>query len=297
MRQNDAGPPVQQHLISTWSQEAAQTQLDAQRDALTAASPWIVLDEAQSAPAIFPRLRGAIDERRGRHGRFLLLGSVSPALMRNVSESLAGRLAIVEISPFILPELGTSRLDNLWLFGGYPQGGILDAALFGPWQESYLSLLIQRDLPAWGLPAKAKSTERLIRMLAALHGQTLNASQLGGALALAGKTVADYCDYLEEAFLIRRLQPYFAHIRKRLVQSAKVFWRDSGLVNFLRGANGMDQLVAQPWVGYGWEGVVIEQTLAVLAAHGQRATPFFFPHLRRLRAGPGARWGDETLGR
>ena len=258
MRQNDAGPPVQQHLISTWSQEAAQTQLDAQWDALTAASPWIVLDEAQSAPAIFPRLRGAIDERRGRHGRFLRLASVSPALMRNGSESLAGRLAIVEISPFILPELGTSRLDNLWLFDGYPQGGILDAALFGPWQESYLSLLIQRDLPAWGLPAKAKSTERLIRMLAALHGQTLNASRLGGALALDGKTVADYCDYLEEAFLIRRLQPYFAHIRKRLVQSAKVFWRDSGLVNFLRGANGMDQLVAQPWVGYGWKGFVIE---------------------------------------
>ena len=158
---------------------------------------------------------------------------------------------------------------------GIPKAAFSTRRCSAPGRESYLSLRIQRDLPAWGLPAKARSTERLIRMLAALHGQTLSASQLGGVLALAGKTVADYCDYLEGAFLIRRLQPYFANIRKHLVKSAKVFWRDSGLVNFLLGVNGMDQLFAQPWVGYSWEGFVIEPTLADLAAHGQRATPFF----------------------
>jgi uncharacterized protein len=257
-------------------QPGAQALLDAQWDKLTGGRGLVILDEAQSAPAVFPRLRGAIDQHRQRNGRFLLLGSVSPALMRNISESLAGRLAVVELSPFILPELRPTRLDDLWLFGGFPQGGILDPAMFGPWQESYIRALVQRDLPAWGLPAKAQTTERLARMLAALHGQILNASQLGGALALDSKTVAGYCDYLEGAFLIRRLQPYFANIPKRLVKSAKVYWRDSGLLHFLMGVSGIEDLFSQPWVGHSWEGFVIEQTLAALAAVGRRAQPFFF---------------------
>ena len=257
-------------------QEGFRVQIDAQWNTLTAGQELIILDEAQSAPAVFPRLRGAIDERRKRNGRFLLLGSVSPALMKNVSESLAGRLAVVELSPFILPELPRDRMDDLWLFGGYPQGGILDPAMFGPWQDSYLKVLIERDLPAWGLPAKAKTTERLIRMLAALHAQTLNASQLGSALALDCKTVAGYCDYLEGAFLIRRLQPFFTNVHKRLVKSAKVFWRDSGLMHVLSGIHSIEELFSKPWVGHSWEGFIIEQTLATLAAVGKRAQPFFF---------------------
>ena len=257
-------------------QEGSRGRLDAQWDKLMAGPELIILDEAQSVPAVFPRLRGAIDERRKRNGRFLLLGSVSPALMMNVSESLAGRLAVVELSPFILPELPPGRMDDLWLVGGYPEGGILDEAMFGPWQDSYLKVLIQRDLPAWGLPAKARTTERLTRMLAALHGQTLNASQLGSALGLDSKTVAGYCDYLEGAFLIRRLQPYFANIHKRLIKSAKVFWRDSGLLHSLTGVDTVERLFSQPWVGHSWEGFVIEQTLATLAAAGKRAQAFFF---------------------
>ena len=257
-------------------QPGVQARLDAQWDTLMARRELIILDEAQSAPEIFPRLRGAIDDDRKRNGRFLLLGSVSPALSKNISESLAGRLAVVELSPFILPELQGDRLDDLWLFGGYPEGGILDGAMFGVWQESYLKMLIQRDLPAWGLPAKAQTTERLIRMLAVLTGQTLNASQLGASLALDSKTVAGYCDYLEGAFLIRRVQPFFANIRKRLVKSAKVFWRDSGLLHYLMGVSDIEQMFSQPWVGHGWEGFVIEQTLATLAAVGKRAQAFFF---------------------
>jgi hypothetical protein len=257
-------------------QESARAMLDARWDALVVGRELIVLDEAQSAPAVFPRLRGAIDERRQRHGRFLLLGSVSPALMKNIAESLAGRLAVVELSPFILPELPARRLDDLWLFGGYPQGGILDAAMFGPWQDSYLKMLVQRDLPAWGLPAKAQTTERLIRMLAALNGQTVNASELGGSLALDGKTVSSYCDYLEGAFLIRRLGPYFTNTRKRLVKSVKVFWRDSGLMHCLMGVRDLEHLFSQPWVGHSWEGFIIEQTLAALAAVGKPVQPYFF---------------------
>jgi hypothetical protein len=274
-------------------QEGSQAQLDAQWNKLMAGRELIILDEAQSAPAIFPRLRGAIDEHRKRNGRFLLLGSVSPALMKTVSESLAGRLAVVELSPFIMPELPHNRTDDLWLFGGYPQGGILDKAMFGPWQDSYLKALIHRDLPAWGLPAKAKTTERLIRMLAALHGQTFNASQLGSALALDSKTVASHCDYLEGAFLIRRLLPYFANIHKRLVKSAKVFWRDSGLMHVLSGVNNIEQLFSKPWVGQSWEGFVIEQTLEALAAVGKRAQAFFFRTSDGYELDLVLDWGNE----
>jgi uncharacterized protein len=257
-------------------QQGVEALVDAQWHKLTAEQRLIVLDEAQSAPALFPRLRGAIDDDRARNGRFLLLGSVSPALTKSVSESLAGRLAIVELSPFILPELPPHRLDDLWLFGGYPQGGILDPAMFGTWQDSYLKLLTQRDLPAWGLPAKPQTTERLIRMLAAQQGQIFNASRFGAALSLDNKTVTSYCDYLEGAFLIRRLQPYFVNIRKRLVKSAKVYWRDSGLLHSLLGVKNIEHLFSQAWVGHSWEGFIIEQTLATLGAVGKGPQAFFF---------------------
>jgi len=257
-------------------QQGVQVLLDAQWDELVAGRDLIVLDEVQQAPDVFPRLRGAIDADRKRCGRFLLLGSVSPALMQNVSQSLAGRLAVVHLSPFILPELKTGRMDDLWLLGGYPEGGILDNTMFGPWQESYLGMLIQRDLPAWGLPAKPQTTDRLVRMLAALHSQTLNASQLGSSLSLDSKTVQSYCDYLEGAFLIRRLQPYFTNIKKRLIKSAKIFWRDSGLLHSIMGVHDIEQLFSQPWVGHSWEGFVIEQTLATLASVGKSVRPFFF---------------------
>lgn len=257
-------------------QKGAEPHLDARWNKLVAGQELIILDEAQSAPAVFPRLRGTIDDRPDHNGRFLLLGSVSPVLLRNISESLAGRLAVVDLSPFILPELPQDRADDLWLMGGYPKGGILDPGNFGPWQNSYLRNLVERDLPNWGLPAKPQTTDRLLHMVGALHGQTLNASQLGGALSLDSKTVASYCDYLEGAFLIRRLQPYYANIRKRLVKSAKVYWRDSGLLHSLMRVTDFRQLFSEPWVGHSWEGFIIEQTIATLAAHGGTAQPFYF---------------------
>lgn len=257
-------------------QEGIEALVDAQWQTLMAEQHLNIFDEAQQAPKIFPRLRGAIDADRNRNGRFLLLGSVAPSLMKTVSESLAGRLAIVELSPFILPELEPGRMDDLWLMGGYPGGGILKRDLFGPWQDSYLRVLSERDLPAWGLPAKPQTTQRLIRMLAALHGQTFNAAQLGASMALDSKTVSSYCDYLEGAFLIRRLHPFFANIKKRLVKSPKLFWRDSGLLHHLMGVGNVEQLFTQPWVGHSWEGFIVEQTLATLAAVGKHAQPFFF---------------------
>jgi len=254
----------------------SQTRLDAEWDGLAAGDDLVIIDEAQYAPEVFSRLRGTIDADRKRNGRFLILGSIAPALMENVAESLSGRLGIVRMSPFVLPELGGQRMDDLWLRGGYPDGGILNEAMFPEWQHDYLETLVSRDLPAWGLPAKPRQTMRLLGMLAAVHGQPLNASQLGAALSLNHKTVLSYCDLLEGAFLIRRLPPYFTNIRKRLVKTPRVFWRDSGLLHALLNATGLEQLYRQPWLGASWEGFVIEQTLAVLSASRSRPQPFFF---------------------
>ena len=256
--------------------EGSLVRLDAEWETLGAGKDLVIIDEAQQAPRIFSRLRGTIDADRKRNGRFLLLGSVSPALMENVSQSLAGRLAMVRMTPFILPELGPARLDDLWLYGGYPDGGILEASLFPQWQQNYLDALATRDLPIWGLPAKPQQTMRLLAMLAALHGQPLNASQLGSSLVLDHKTVLRYCDFLEGAFLIRRLAPYYVNLTKRLVKTPRVYWRDSGLLHALMNVNDLDQLYRQPWLGQSWEGFVVEQTLATLSAAGQRTQPFFF---------------------
>jgi len=236
----------------------------------------LVLDEAQAWPDVFPRLRAAIDARRKKNGRFLLLGSVSPAVMRQVSESLAGRMALVELTPFYLAELPKTDPDLLWRFGGYPDGGVLGGKIFPQWQTSYLSLMAQRDLPTWGLPAKPAMTDRLFRMLAAQQGGSLNASQLGQNLGITYHTVQTYLDHLEAAFLVRRLPPFHANIRKRLVKAPKIYWRDSGLLHALLGhAPGAD-LWAQPWVGASWEGWVIEQILAARQARGETIEACYF---------------------
>ena len=243
---------------------------------MTSGNKLLVLDEAQHTPWVFSRLRGAIDADRKRNNRFLVLGSVSPDLMRTASESLAGRISLVRMSPLILPELKVAKLDSLWLCGGYPDGGIIDPDMFPIWQQDYLEALATRDLPTWGLPAKPQLTQRLMHMLAALHGQSLNASQIGSSLSLDHKTVLSYCDYLEGAFLIRRLHPFFASIKKRLVKTPRVFWRDSGLLHSMMGVTDLAQLYRQPWLGASWEGFFIEQTLATLAAEGKQVQSSYF---------------------
>lgn len=255
--------------------EADILRLDLSWDRLMEQRDLVVLDEAQSHPAVFKRMRSAIDRRRRDMGRFLVLGSVSPALMREVSESLAGRMALVELTPFFLDEVGPKALDALWLHGGFPDGGILGADAMPGWQRNYLALLAQRDLPAWGLPARPQMTERLFRMLAVAHGAPWNASAIGQSLGLNYQTVNSYVDYLEGAFLVRRLPPFHANVRKRLVKSPKVYWRDSGLLHALSGVSTMDALLSQPWVGASWEGFVIQQALARINASGIACAPHY----------------------
>jgi predicted AAA+ superfamily ATPase len=257
-------------------QEPERLRLDLEWDRLEGAPGLVVLDEAQAWPDVFPRLRSAIDRDRRRSGRFLLLGSVSPVLMTRVSESLAGRLALVELTPFTLGELGRVPLDRQWVRGGYPDGGARGERRYPQWQRDYLALLTQRDLPAWGLPARPQVTARLLRMVAAVHGQVWNASQIGQSLGVSYHTVNSYLDYLEGAFLVRRLPPWHANIGKRLVKSPRVYWRDSGLLHALLGGVAEPDLPAQPWVGASWEGFVIEQVLARLAQLDRAAGAHFF---------------------
>lgn len=258
-------------------QEPERLRLDLEWEGLAAGKGLVILDEAQSWPAVFPRLRGAIDRDRRRTGRFLLLGSVSPSLMTHVSESLAGRLSVVELTPLLSTELRTrDSRSRHWLMGGYPDGGVLDPRRYPRWQLDYLALLSQRDLPTWGLPAKLQTTDRLVRMLAALHGQAWNASQVGQSLGLSYPTVNGYLDYLVGAFLIRRLPPYPANIHKRLVKTPKVYWRDSGLLHALLNVPDERALLGQPWVGTSWEGFVIEQALGVLSATGRSYEAYYF---------------------
>jgi predicted AAA+ superfamily ATPase len=251
-------------------QEPERLRLDLEWDEVVTGDALVVLDEAQAWPEVFGRLRGAIDADRRRMGRFLLLGSVSPSLMQQVSESLAGRLALLELTPFLWSELpSAAQRDRLWLCGGYPDGGVLSPTEYPRWQLDYLALLTRRDLPAWGLPSRPQATDRLLRMLAALHGQAWNASRVGQSLGLSYHTVNHHLDYLAGAFLIRRLPAWQANIRKRLVKSPKVYWRDSGLLHALLNVSDRRALLVQPWVGASWEGFIIEQVLAELATLGQ----------------------------
>lgn len=256
--------------------EQDKVKLDLQWDDVIGSRALVVLDEAQNYPGIFPRLRSAIDRERKRNGRFLILGSVSPGLMKQVSESLTGRVAICELSPVSLQEIDAGGADRLWLTGGFPDGGLLQQGRFPIWQKNYLDLMAMRDLPLWGLPAPPQVTQRFFKMLAVSHGNPWNASQVGKSMGLSYHTVNSYLNYLEHAFLIRRLTPYFANMKKRLVKSPKVYWRDSGLLHMLMAISGMEQLLVQPWVGASWEGWVVEQVLTCLNLNDIQHEAYYF---------------------
>lgn len=224
--------------------------------------PGLILDEAQSVPSVFPALRGAIDADRSRHGRFLLLGSAQPALVRGVSESLAGRVGILELDPLTAVEArrGTPRVTwrRLWLAGGFPDAIRGD---FRDWWEAYLRTYIERDLPALGIATEPLLLRRLLTMLAHQQGGLFNASQLGAALGVSYHTVQRYVDVLEQTFVVRRLTPYARNIGKRLVKSPKLYLRDTGLVHHLLGITTLDDLASHPVRGQSWETFVIEDLL------------------------------------
>jgi hypothetical protein len=226
----------------------------------TRATPSLILDEVQSVPEIFSALRGIIDARRRTPSRFILLGSAQPSLVRGVSESLAGRVGIVDLDPLTATEVARGRekrpWEDVWLRGGFPDS--LRSTDFREWWEAYLRTYVERDLPALGSGADPILLRRLLTMLAHQQGGILNASQLGASLGVAHHTVRRYVDILEQTYLLRRLQPYFRNVGKRLVKSPKVYLRDSGLLHHLLNVGTLHDLEAHPISGASWETFVLE---------------------------------------
>jgi predicted AAA+ superfamily ATPase len=232
----------------------------------------VVLDEVRTIPDLFTKLRPEIDADR-RTGRFLLLGSASGSLLRQSAESLAGRIAYLELTPFLIEELlpltkynSTAQISSLWLRGGFPRSFLAgDEAESMAWRIDFIETFLARDLPQLGITIPAETLRRFWRMCAHLHGQLFNASQLGAALGgVAHTTVGRYLDLLVDALVLRRLPPYLANVGKRLVKSPKVYLRDSGILHALLGIQTLDDLNGHPVAGLSWEGFVIEQILAAL---------------------------------
>ena len=230
------------------------------------ADKLVILDEIQRAPQLFASLRGLIDagRRRGQgKGRFLVLGSASIDLLKQSSESLAGRIRYLELAPLDAGEVGLERLDTLWLRGGFPQSLLADTdAASLRWRVDFIRTYLERDIPQLGPRIPAETLRRLWTMLAHSQGGLLNAAALARALAVDGKTVAAYLDLLVDLLLVRRLAPWHGNVRKRLVKSPKVYVRDSGLVHALLGLGDREALLAHPVAGVSWEGLVIESLIA-----------------------------------
>jgi len=237
----------------------------------------VVIDEAQRLPEIFPVLRHVID-RSGRKGRFLLLGSASPALMRSVSETLAGRVALLELTPFLAAELaGTVRAPDRWFWGGFPTiHGLRESRARSEWFNAYVSTFLERDLPALGLGLPARRLRTLWTMLTHVHGNLLNISDLARSLAVSSHTVASDLDVLEGAYMIRRLQPFHANVQKRLTKSPKLYVRDTGLLHFLAGLRRPQELMTWHKRGSSFEGLVIEELAALAARRLVRPEIFFW---------------------
>ena len=230
---------------------------------------FVVLDEVQTLPELFAALRPEIDADR-RPGRFLLLGSASGKLLRQSAESLAGRVAYLELTPFLLPEVqaeapyaADDRLNRLWLRGGFPLSyTAMDDASSFLWRGDFITTFLTRDLPQLGVTIPAETLRRFWRMCAHLHGQILNASQLGASLGgVASTTVGRYLDLFVDAMMLRRLEPHFVNIGKRLVKSPRIYFRDSGILHSLLNLANRDDLLAHPVLGPSWEGFIIEQII------------------------------------
>lgn len=232
-----------------------------------------ILDEVQRAPELFQTLRGLIDRGRKKGkpaGRFLLLGSASIDLLKQSGESLAGRIAYLELNPLDVTEVGSDALETLWMRGGFPDSflAVSDAASI-IWRDNFIRTYLERDIPQLGPRIPAETLRRFWTMLSHNQGGVLNAAQLARGLAVDGKTVARYLDLLVDLLLVRRLPPYSANVGKRLVKSPKVYVRDSGLVHALLMLGDREAVLSHPVAGNSWEGFVIENLLRVVSGRAE----------------------------
>ena len=223
----------------------------------------IILDEIQRKKELFPVLRALIDQNR-KPGRFLVLGSAAPDLLRNSSESLAGRIAYFQLTPFLIPEVASSyHLIDLWIRGGFPDA-FLNKKYWLEWMNNFIKTYVERDLPNLGFPADSMTCERIWTMLAHYHGSCVNYAEIGKSLELSIHTVKKYIGFLEHAFLIRMIHPFYSNVKKRMVKTPKVYICDSGVFHYLSGIDKTEQLFGHPKMGASWEGFVIQQIVPML---------------------------------
>jgi len=227
----------------------------------------VIIDEIQRMPSLFPVIRALVDQNRVG-GRFLILGSASPDLLRRSSESLAGRIIYHELTPFNLYETDSDQIERLWLRGGYPESYLADNDEESfVWRESYIKTYLEMDIPQLGIRIPSVQLRRFWTMLAHSHGQLWNGNKIAGSIGVSAPTVRHYLDILENTFVVRRLLPYHANVKKRLIKSPKVYIRDSGLLHTLLRIGNFDDLQGHPVLGSSWESFVIEQIIGLLPNH------------------------------
>ena len=261
-------------IIERWGNKSLYLDLERPADYAALAEPerflsrhadeLVIIDEVQLRGELFPVLRSLIDMDR-HPGRFLLLGSSSPDLIRQSGESLAGRIAYHELSAFLLNELEPVQMDTVWLRGGFPESTLADSEDgSNQWRENFIMTYLQRDLSVMGYDIRlaAMTLRRFWQMLAHTHGQLANISQLATNLELSRQSVQKYLNVLEETFMIRRLEPFHANLKKRLVKAPKIYLRDSGILHTLLGIDSFDELMGHSVIGMSWEGFCIEQILS-----------------------------------
>jgi predicted AAA+ superfamily ATPase len=221
----------------------------------------VIIDEIQRAPELFPVLRVLVD-RPDNPSRFLILGSASRDLIRQSSETLAGRIGHIELTPFDLGEVGSEACNKLWMRGGFPPSFLAPSGpVSARWRKDYIATFLERDLPALGIRIAPQSLRRFWMMLAHYHGQLVNFSELGRSFGAADTTVRGYLDILTATFMVRQLQPWYEHLKKRQVKSPKLYLRDSGIFHRLLGINDRTELRRHPKLGPSWEGFAIEEII------------------------------------
>lgn len=240
--------------------------LDEPKLALAGLEGLVVIDEVQRRPDLFPVLRVLVD-RPHRETRFLILGSASPDLLQQSSETLAGRVVHHELGGLALDEVGVEAGDDLWLRGGFPRSLLAPSIeVSGDWRRAFVQTFLERDLPELGIRIPGATLHRFWRMLAHYHGQVWNGSELARAFGVSATTVRRYLDLLTSALVVRQLQPWFENVGKRQVRSPKVYIADTGLLHTLLGIETRDDLDGHPKVGASWEGFVLREVVLRLGA-------------------------------
>ncbi len=235
----------------------------------------IIIDEIQQKPELFSVIRALVDQDR-KNGRFLILGSSSPNLLKQSAESLAGRIIFHNLSTFLITELGEDKkiIDRLWIRGGFPDSYLAPKEETSiDWRESFIKTYLERDIPNFGIKIPTIQLRRFWMMLAHSHGSLWNASKIAVSLGVSPPTAKNYLDILEETFIVRQLLPFYSNVKKRIVKSPKVYLRDSGLLHSLFNIGSKEELLGHPVAGHSWEGFVIEQIINIIS---KKYTPYFY---------------------